>query len=295
MSSATRIAVIGDVHGRFTEDDAVQIDALDLDGVLFVGDLGGFRQATTVATASCISALRTPTWVLPGNHDGATLPQLGAEAMGQRGLADRLSSGMEQRVETLRGLLAPAQLVAYEGFDVGEHVHVLAARPHSFGGPALSYQAYLARAYGVDDLTASAERLVSLVAAAPADRTVVFLAHNGPTGLGNTRDAPFGRDFHRDGGDWGDSDLRVAIEHATGLGLRAAVVAGHMHHALRGGGKRQTVGDLEGVPCINAARVPRVDSRGRSHHVRLEISGEGVRIVDVLLGPHGSERVLVSS
>jgi hypothetical protein len=63
-----------------------------------------------------------------------------------------------------------------------------------------------------------------------------------------------------------------------------AVVGGHMHRKLRGGGERLSKVERDGVVYVNAARVPRVDSVGR-HHVRVEIEGRQVRVSDVAVLP----------
>ena len=73
----------------------------------------------------------------------------------------------------------------------------------------------------------------------PIMHRVVVLAHCGPHGLGATRESIYGCDFRPEQGDWGDRDLAEALEYARECGKRVvAVVAGHMHHALRGGGER---------------------------------------------------------
>ena len=59
----------------------------------------------------------------------------------------------------------------------------------------------------------SAERLKELVDECPAER-IIFFAHNGPTGLGEDRSDIWGCDFRPAGGDFGDPDLRIAIDHA---------------------------------------------------------------------------------
>ena len=54
-----------------------------------------------------------------------------------------------------------------------------------------------------------------------------------------------------------------------------AVVAGHMHHRLRGGGARRWKAEQDGVLFLNAARVPRVfhhEGRQVRHHLRLVVS-----------------------
>ena len=116
----------------------------------------------------------------------------------------------------------------------------------------------------------------------------VSIGRPGPTGLGARRDDLWGCDFRASEGDFGDPDLDRAIEHARegSCGRVRAVVAGHMHHALRGGGTRAWRLEREGVLYVNAARVPRIFERdgGTSrHHVELVIEGGGARASEVVL------------
>ena len=77
-----------------------------------------------------------------------------------------------------------------------------------------------------------------------------------------------------DEGDHGDLDLRAAIDHARERGKRVrAVIAGHMHHALKGGGRRTWQVDRDDTLFINAAEVPR-HRDGRRHHVRLTLDAD---------------------
>ena len=136
-------------------------------------------------------------------------------------------------------------------------------------------------------LEESAARLSHLVD--QASGRIVFLAHNGPSGLGAERHAIWGADFRRRGGDFGDPDLREAIEHARRRGKTVlAVLAGHMHRALRGGGPDRVafVRDEHGTLFVNAARVPRVFSEGGRrlrHHVAVRIGGDRAEAEDGLL------------
>ena len=115
---------------------------------------------------------------------------------------------------------------------------------------------------------------------------MIFLAHNGPTGLGTSRSDLWGCDFRREEGDFGDEDLALAITYARELGKRVlAVVAGHMHHRLRGGGKRRWYERKDGILYVNAARVPRIfEELGHAyhHHVDLTIDGDEVEAIEVL-------------
>ncbi len=117
-------------------------------------------------------------------------------------------------------------------------------------------------------------------------RRVIFLAHHGPTGLGERRADLWGCDFRKEEGDFGDADLRVAIDYARVRGKRVlAVVAGHMHHRLRGGGMRKWCETREEVLYVNAARVPRIfeDRDGLiHHHVDLVIEEDRAYAVEIL-------------
>jgi uncharacterized protein (TIGR04168 family) len=113
------------------------------------------------------------------------------------------------------------------------------------------------------------------------------LAHCGPQGLGDARDAIYGCDFRPDAGDWGDPDLTQALAHAAESGKRVlAVVAGHMHHALRGGGERSWHEQRAGIHHVNAARVPRIRrsaSGSERHHVSLTLAGDSVQVEPIWL------------
>lgn len=265
-----RLCALGDLHGALDDDDIAWLNAQDVDGVLICGDLGGPDGGVGIARR--LASLRVPAVMIAGNHDAVTLPQHGAEMLGQRALADRFGASMPARVAALRDALGPVALGGWSTHAFGDGV-VICGRPHSYGGPVMGFSGYLAAAWGVPDLDASGARLVAAVCRAPPGPRVV-LAHNGPTGLGSTRDAPFGRDFHRAEGDWGDVDL----SHALDAGGVHAVVAGHMHHRLSGGGQRRTFGVRAGVPVVNAAQVPRITRDGWRHHVELVVDGDTARV-----------------
>src|SRR5699024_1861900 len=140
------------------------------------------------------------------------------------------------------------------------------------------YRGYLKRHYGVANFEASSDRLKALVDQAP--ERLIILAHNGPAGLGAHPDAPFGSDFNPAYGDFGDPDLRNAIDHARANGRRVlAVVAGHMHHRnLKTKAERETWAHDGATLYINAARVPRMRRDGsHRHHIALHINAAGLR------------------
>ncbi len=284
VETPLRVAIIGDCHLRFDARDVLALDAAGLDLILFVGDLGGYRSRGAETVARVIATLETPALVLPGNHDAVIASQLLSEALPQgRALRPLLSRGQPKRVHALDAALGDVPLGGYSthAFSLrGQHLSVIAARPHSMGGPELGFASYLGRRFGIESITDSAQRLMSLIDATP-DRRIVMLAHNGPTGLGNTPESIFGNDFSGRGGDWGDLDLRLAMEHARRVGKRLlAVAAGHMHHHVRGGGERPFAVMEKDTLIVNAARVPRQRRHAGEllgYHVLLTIDGDEVR------------------
>lgn len=279
---ATRFAVIGDIHTRWTDDDVRMIDEAAYDGVLVVGDLAGLRFGPTAAIARSLATLQTRTLLVPGNHDASHAIQLLAEAIQRPSLGRPFASTQARNLETLREAFRPHELAAWSSHRFGD-VTVIAGRPHSMGGPTLSFADHLQTTWEVDSLEASTERLVALVDAAETDR-LVFVAHNGPAGLGTSRSDIWGCDFRASEGDWGDPDLTEAIAHAVGTGRQVlAVCAGHMHRRLRGGGQRVWKVERGGTLYVNAAEVPRIDRDGRHHHVRLTLEDDRVLAEDVWL------------
>lgn len=283
-----RLAVVGDVHLAFGPKDVEALNASRYDHVLFVGDLGGYSSRGTRKVAHHIAKLTRPTLVMPGNHDAMTAPQLLAEVVGNRPSIRLLSGGEEARIAELRAALGPAELTGYRVHAIADALSLVAARPHSFGGPRLSFAPYLERAFGVTSMEASATRLCGLIDETTANDLVLF-GHNGPTGLGARRNDLWGADFKRDGGDFGDPDLRVALDHARARGKRViAVIAGHMHRQMRGGRGGERVWrhrDEHGTLFVNAARVPRVfrdGERSLRHHVAVTIDGGRAEAEDVL-------------
>jgi uncharacterized protein (TIGR04168 family) len=279
-----RLAVIGDVHLSFGPADVAHLDAQGLDAVLFVGDLSGYTPRGALRVARYVRSLKTRAFVIPGNHDTVGAPQLLAEMMQNETALQLLAVGQRDRVEELRGSIAPAELVGYSMHRVGG-LTMIAGRPHSFGGPRLAFRPYLTEAFRVATLEASAARLKWLIDDV-RDERVFFLAHNGPSGLGETRDSIWGCDFRRSEGDFGDPDLEAAITHARVKGKRVvAVLAGHMHHALKGRGMRRWLEEKDGTLYVNAARVPRVFKQGgveQRHYVEVTIDGDRASAREVL-------------
>ncbi|KAG8367560.1 hypothetical protein BUALT_Bualt16G0084500 [Buddleja alternifolia] len=144
---------------------------------------------------------------------------------------------------------------------------VVGGRPFSCGGVHLFRKKLLNARYGVNDMGGSAKRIYEAALQTPADHSVIFLAHNGPTGLGSNVDDICGRDWFSGGGDHGDPDLARAIsqlKETTELSIKL-VVFGHMHKELAyGNGLRKmiVVGD-DNIIYLNGAIVPRVKIIGK--------------------------------
>lgn len=142
----------------------------------------------------------------------------------------------------------------------------------------------------MESLEHSTERLVGLVEEADADQ-LIFLAHNGPLGLGEEPHDMWGCDFKEDGGDWGDPDLSAAIGHARSTGRQVlAVIGGHMHLRTKHGTERPWLAEQDGTLYINAARVPRIYSGSDDvyrHHVSVTISDAGLAAEEIHLPQYG--------
>ena len=278
-----RIAAIGDIHEHFDDEDVRFFNGSNYDLLLFVGDLAGYARGG-IAVARRIAQLTKPALVIAGNHDGVSLGHLAAEAFNKPRFIELFEGSQHARCEALERALGDVSLCGYSRHVAGD-VTIIAARPHAMGGDRFYFRRHISRRFGIDSFEQSAARLCQLVDDAEGD--LVFLAHNGPSGLGAERHHIWGCDFRARQGDFGDPDLRAAIDHARATGKRVrAVVAGHMHYRLKGGGLRrwrQIEGD---VTYINAARVPRIFRRGgrlRRHHVRIVIRAQSVTADQVVV------------
>lgn len=285
-SDVFRIGIVGDLHTHWDETDVHQIGALDYDLVYFTGDLGGGTADSSLRMARLIARLGKPALVMPGNNDTVDIGRLAAELNHQQGLNTILA---------ITGRNQAAAEITLGGYSLHEVVvpnrvlSLITARPHSMGGPELTFPEYMGETYGIHTLECSQTRLCDLVDRA-ADE-IIFLAHNGPVGLGAEPADMWGCDFMPGGGDWGDTDLAHAIAYAESRGKRVlAVIAGHMHLRTKQGEERPWRRQLNGTTYINAAKVPRIFS-GKDdvyrHHVELKISGEGLEFNEVLMAQYG--------
>jgi len=250
-----KIAVVGDVHDQWEVEDGIALKHLGIDLVLFVGDFGN----ESVEVVRAIASLEIPKAAVMGNHDAwYTATEWGRKKCPY----DRTK---EDWVQEQLDLLGTAH-VGYSKLDFPEwNLTVVGGRPFSWGGHEWRFADICKDRYGVTNLEESAERIFASVKSAACD-TIIFLGHNGPSGLGDRPEDPCGKDWHPIGGDFGDPDFAEAISQAITTGKNVALVTfGHMHHTLRHTKKeirKQVFRSPEGTIYLNAASVPRIVENG---------------------------------
>ena len=250
-SKTIKIAVVGDIHDQWEEEDGIALKKLGVDLVLFVGDFG--NEAVEIVKA--IAELNIPKAAVMGNHDAwYTATEWGRKKCPY----DRTK---EDRVQQQLDLLGEAH-VGYGKLDFPDfNLTVVGGRPFTWGGSQWRFTEICQNRYGVNSLEKSTERIISSVDNA-AYETIIFLGHNGPSGLGDRPEDPCGKDWHPIGGDYGDPDLAEAISQTITRGKHIPLVTfGHMHHTLRHTKKeprKRVFKSPEGIVYLNAASVPRI-------------------------------------
>jgi uncharacterized protein (TIGR04168 family) len=283
------LALIGDIHKHFDAADVDYFNRSDCDLLLFVGDLAWQWAPHIRRMASCIARLEKPALLIPGNHDVANGFQSLAEYMHWRWLARLSGRGHVRHHQRLGRWLQPVTLCGYSvhpyvvdglGFDV------VAGRPYALGGSQLSFAPFLWKQFGVRTLEESTGLMKQLIDQARSER-LIFLAHNGPLGLGDQPADIWGCDFDPRHGDFGDRDLTAAIEYAKFRGKQVlAVIAGHLHLRTKQGQQRIWHVQRDGTHYINAARVPRIftsDAKQLRHYIRLSLSPIDVTVTELLV------------
>ena len=246
-----KIAVIGDIHDQWESEDGEALKHLGVDLALFVGDFGN----ESVEVVRQIASLDIPKAVIMGNHDAWYT----ASHWGRK--QSPYDHSQEDRVQQQLDLLGETH-VGFGKLDFPEfNLSVVGSRPFSWGGPEWKNKSFLSDRFGVNNFEESTARIVAAANQTAYD-TIVILAHNGPTGLGDAAEDICGRDWNPLGGDHGDPDLAEAIAkiHASGKTI-PLVTFGHMHHSLRHTKSRlrTAVNNCpEGTIYLNAASVPRI-------------------------------------
>lgn len=248
--SSCKIAVVGDVHDRWDENDEIALHHLGIDLVLFVGDFGN----EAVSVVRSIAQIDLPKAVIFGNHDAwYSATDWGRKKCPyDRQVEDRL----QQQLDLMAGVH-----VGYGKLDFPVWgFTVVGARPFSWGGSTWKNEEFYEAQFGVKSFEESTQRIMENVESA-AHSTVIFVGHCGPLGLGAAAEDLCGRDWKPLGGDHGDPDFAAAIAQTQAIGKTIPLVAfGHMHHALRHTKKqiRKRLEQRDGTIYLNAASVPRI-------------------------------------
>ena len=250
-SQGIKIAVVGDIHDLWDHEDEAALKALGVDLVLLVGDFGN----ESVEVVRSIAQMDLPKAAILGNHDA----WYNATDWGIKQCPyDRAK---EDRVQQQIDLLGDAN-VGYGKLDFPElRLSVVGSRPFSWGGSVWKNGKFYRDRCGVNNFDESVDLIVAAANTA-AYETVIFVGHNGPTGLGDLPEDPCGKDWQPIGGDHGDPDFEDAIAKTRLLGKTIPLVTfGHMHHTLRHTKqqlRRAIYTSPEGTVYLNAARVPRI-------------------------------------
>lgn len=276
-----RIVCVGDIHGQWNENDEAALCALKPDLALFVGDYGNEDVRVTRRIADFAASSSFGVATVFGNHDAFFTASFTGR---KRAPYDKNTTC---RVTDQMKMLAPYD-VSYKsvGFD-NIRLSVCGGRAFSVGGPNWKYKDFYRRFVGIDGMKHSARKMTEAVERSQYN-TVVFLSHSGPLGLGDQPSDPCGKDWGENpGGDYGDEDLREAIEKARADGIRIPLtVFGHMHKTLLGNRGNRTMvktepdGNSGGeTVMVNAAVVPRhkigPESSTSVHHFQVVEIGEG--------------------
>jgi uncharacterized protein (TIGR04168 family) len=245
-----KIAVVGDIHDHWEEQDNLTLKQLGVDLVLFVGDFGN----EAVGVVRRIASLDLPKAAIMGNHDAWYT----ASSWGRK--QSPYDHDKEDWVQEQLNLLADTH-VGYGKLDFPQfQLSVVGSRPFSWGGSEWKNRTFLQTRYGVSDFAESTAKIVGQIEKTEFD-TLIFVGHNGPSGLGDRAEDICGRDWQPLGGDHGDPDFTAAIAQARQLGKRIPLVTfGHMHHRLRHTQTRlrTQVSVASDTIYLNAARVPRI-------------------------------------
>jgi len=251
MGRQILIAVIGDVHDRWEEEDNQALIHLGVDLAIFVGDFGN----ESIEVVSLIAKLDIPKAVILGNHDAWYT----ATPWGQKKAPyDRTK---EDRVQKQLDILGTSH-IGYGKLDFPEfNLSLVGGRPFSWGGSEWKNTDFYRNLFGVSNFEESSAKMFAQAKQASCDN-LIFVGHNGPFGLGDQPEDTCGKDWSPLGGDHGDPDLADAIEQTFEYGKSISLVTfGHMHHQLRHRKDRlRTIinKNSRGTVYLNAASVPRI-------------------------------------
>ncbi len=274
--SEITIAIVGDIHDLWESEDHLALQHLGVDLVLFVGDFGN----EAVDIVQKIATVAIPKAVIMGNHDA----WYSASAWGRQKAPYDLSQ--EDRVQQQLDLLGKTH-VGFTKLDFPQfNLSVVGSRPFSWGGSTWRNSEFYRDRYDIKSFEESTQKIVDSAQNA-AYETLIFIAHNGPFGLGSSTESICGRDWKIEGGDYGDRDLSEAIIQVRNSGKSIPLVTfGHMHHELKyPRGKRRTIVEVcDQTVYLNAACVPRItkSSQGKKRSFSIAKLRQG-KVINISL------------
>lgn len=282
-----RLAIIGDMHMQFDENDVHFFNGSDYEAILLVGDLSAKNPDSMFRLLPLLNQLTKPTYFIPGNHDTTGVRQLLGELMQNDFLINFGADSQASRMQKLKHELKSPVLCGYSQHALTGNLGLIAARPFSMGSTnsTVNFRPFLEKEYGVSTLEQSRDKIKSLID--EVNPPYLILAHHGPFGLGSKPTDMFGADFLPQETDFGDRDLTGAIEYALSIQKPPmAVIAGHMHYPTKHGKKpKQWHLRRDGILYINAARWPRIfrhEGRELHHHVRLILHDDATTEVEAV-------------
>ncbi|GBF37893.1 metallophosphoesterase [Leptospira johnsonii] len=297
-SSDRRIAVVGDIHGFWTWVDTEYFSKSNYDSVIFTGDLGNNLPRNANKIAQSISKIRKPKYIILGNHDTTSIPQLLMEITNASPNMGYLSHTFHLlRYKKLLKDLGDTRICGYNLSDDGKGISLLGARPLSMGA-RFNFQIFIKSVFGISSYEESENKLLELVQGLDFQKQdLIILAHNGPFGLGARAHDIWGCDFKSEEGDFGDKDLGNFIRKLSSQGKTPKVViAGHMHHSSRKLRVETRIWKKkeEGILYLNPARVPRIfsDKEGNIWHHHVELTRKnGVWNAEAKYLKNGTEEI----
>ncbi|KAJ0090796.1 hypothetical protein Patl1_14717 [Pistacia atlantica] len=194
-SSVVRIAVVGDIPDLVLFTGRVLFSIVVY---LPTGQPGDFGNEN-VDLVQSVADLEFPKAVILGNHDSWRTQEF---------------SGKKKNRVQLQLECLGEEHVAYRSLDFPMlKLSVVGGRPFSHGTERMFRKRLLSSRYGVEDIDGSAKRIYKAALGVPGDHLVIFLAHNGPTGLGSEGNDICGKDWEVGGGDYGDPGNVVWASH----------------------------------------------------------------------------------
>lgn len=260
-----KIAVVGDVHDLWQPlEDRLALQSLDIDLVLFVGDFGN----ESVELVRAIANLDLPKAVILGNHDAWFTASNNHK---KQCPYDRTK---EDRVQQQLDILGNIH-VGYSWLDFPQlNLSVVGSRPFSWGGSQWKKETFYRDRFNIKNFIDSTQRIVDAVARTACEN-IIFLGHNGPSGLGSEEYSICGKDWKPIGKDYGDPDFADAIARSYQMDKKVPLVTfGHMHHHLRLNSHRTreaiATNDM-GTIFLNAACTPRIIHRHDGYYRNFSI------------------------